>query len=216
MAFPTSPANGDRHIVDDDTYVFNNGIWEKQKSSVPVGTIIQSVLDETRFNRVAPSGDWALCDGRSVAGTKLAQLTGWTTVPDLRAAYLRMGGNNAGNAAWQASAPGSYEEDTTKRPKNTAFTTNTTGNHYHSIGAYEQEAQDMVQQYHHYTAGNPSPQAAHMWKVEDPHKGGNQAEGNEKEMATSGDGNHSHTINGGGDRETRPKSYTVYYYIKTN
>ena len=31
-------------------------------------------------------------------------------------------------------------------------------------------------------------------------------------------GNHSHTvtINGGGDEETRPKTYSVNYYVKIN
>ena len=222
MAFPTSPTNGDKHVADDDTYVFNNGIWEKQKPSSagsPVGTIVQSVLDETRFATVAPSGDWALCDGRSIAGTKLAQVTGWTTVPDLRAAYLRMGGNNASNSAWQAPAPGSYEEDTTRRPRNTAFVTNTTGNHYHSLGFFDQERRDLIQQYGNITGANASGGVNTPPRIiEDGHAGGNPAEASILELlaASSSDGRHAHQIEQGGDRETRPKSYTVYYYIKTN
>jgi hypothetical protein len=114
------------------------------------------------------------------------------------------------------------------------------GNHYHSMGEYEQEAADMIQQYHMYTAANPSPMTSHMRRLEDPFSGGNSAEGNEKEMATSTDGNHSHTIkdagehihntsltpcpnhnhsvrtNAGGDDETRPQSIVVNYYIKVN
>ena len=31
MPFPTSPANGDFHRADDDDYIFDNGIWRKQK-----------------------------------------------------------------------------------------------------------------------------------------------------------------------------------------
>jgi hypothetical protein len=42
--------------------------------------------------------------------------------------------------------------------------------------------------------------------------------GRENNGNTSTDGNHAHTvtINGGGDTETKPKSYAVNYYIKVN
>jgi hypothetical protein len=69
-----------------------------------------------------------------------------------------------------------------------------------------------------------------MNKIEDPHHAANPAEqqANEKEMATSSDGAHKHTlvpvkdhthtltVATGGDHETLPKSYTVNYFVKVN
>ena len=54
-----------------------------------------------------------------------------------------------------------------------------------------------------------------MWKREDPFAG-DAAEGtvDEKEMATSTDGYHTHTITGGGDSETRPVNISVNYIIR--
>jgi hypothetical protein len=72
----------------------------------------------------------------------------------------------------------------------------------------------MLQQYYNNTASAPSALAKHMWKREDP-GAGNQAEGSEMEMATSTDGNHTHTITGG-DTETRPKTYCVNFWIKVD
>jgi hypothetical protein len=161
-----------------------------------------------------PGPLWRLADGSDCTGTAYATATGNNTLPDLRGAYLRMAGQNASNSAWNGGTLGGWQEDRTALP-NTAFTTHSDGNHYHSLGWYEQEGGDMLQQYYNNTASAPSALAQHMRKMEDPASGGNTAEGSEREMATSTDGSHTHTI-AGGDDETRPKTYCVNYFIKVD
>jgi hypothetical protein len=34
-SFPKNPKDGDKHIADDDTYFFNNGVWLKEKQVIP-------------------------------------------------------------------------------------------------------------------------------------------------------------------------------------
>jgi len=57
-------------------------------SILPVGTIIHSMLTTTQF--AAEYGtNWILADGSSVTGSKYASVTGNSTVPDMRGAFLR-------------------------------------------------------------------------------------------------------------------------------
>jgi len=190
-------------------YVIKDNSWVKVDEDVPIvdGSPIGSIVT---YPSLTPPEGYLLCDGSTFEATlypELNVLLGGNTLPDLRMQFIR----GTDNQAKLNGFP--HHQDTTRRPR-APFQTNQTGNHYHSIGAYEQESQDMVQQYHGYTAGNPSPQAAHMFKVEDPHKGGNEAEGDEHEMAVSTDGQHSHTINAGGDAETVPRHVYMAYHIK--
>jgi len=189
-----------RHIIDTGE---NDG-WA-------VGSIQMSIL------ATPPGPLWRLADGSDCTGTAYATATGDNKLPDLRGAYLRMAGQNASNSAWDGGALGNWQEDRTARP-DTAFTTNNAGAHTHSLGWYDQEAAGMVQQYGAWNATNPSPQVRHMNKLEDPSDGSNSAErtSNEREMAVSTDGQHVHAINGGGDAETRPKTYSVNYFIKVD
>lgn len=52
------------------------------KVSNKVGTVVQSLLDETEFNNENP-GTWKLMNGQSCVGTQLQTLTGSTSVPNL-------------------------------------------------------------------------------------------------------------------------------------
>ena len=53
-----------------------------------IGDVRWSILDEPLFQ--AQNGAyWVLADGRSIANTPLAQLTGMTTVPDMRGVFPR-------------------------------------------------------------------------------------------------------------------------------
>lgn len=203
--------------------VYDGANWDPLggKQGFAIGAIQQSILSSAQFMAALPAAersDWHLADGGDITGSSLAAVTGVNTVPDLRGAFLRMAGTNASNPAWQGGSLGGYEEDTTRIPRNTALTTGSAGAHTHSLGWYDQEAAGMVQQYGAFNAANPSPQVGHMNKIEDPGDGGNSAEGsaNELEMAVSTDGQHTHTITGGGDRETRPKTYSINYFIKIN
>jgi hypothetical protein len=59
-----------------------------------MGCIEQSTLTEAQFQH-ANGSNWVLCDGRTIVGTKLAQLTGISNAPDLRGEFLR--GKNFGH-----------------------------------------------------------------------------------------------------------------------
>jgi hypothetical protein len=210
-----------RDLPQNDTGNFPKGSTGSAVDPTPLGTVIQSLLTEAQFNTNVPNAAtaWVLCDGRDISTSQFAAWTGVNNVPDLRGGYLRMAGQNASNAAWDGGTLKGYQEDKTAMP-DTAFTasSNTTGNHYHSKGGYDSDPyDDIVQKYHSYTAGNPSPLMTNKNKWEDPYSGGNHAEGPEPELATSTDGDHSHTITvSGGDTETRPKTYSVNFFMKIN
>ena len=192
-------------------YVIKDNSWVKVDEDVPIvdGSPIGSIVT---YPSLTPPEGYLLCDGSTFEATlypELNVLLGGNTLPDLRMQFIR----GTDNQAKLNGFP--HHQDTTRRPR-APFQTNQAGNHYHSIGAFDQEAADIVQQYHNHTGANPSPQIAHMFLREDPYSG-SQAEGStiEKEMAVTSDGNHTHTISGG-DTETRPKTYTVNFYMKIN
>ena len=174
-------------------------------SSTPIGTIEQSILTAVQFETAlsaAEKGKWALMDGRDITGTDLATVTGNNKLPDLRGAFLRMAGTNASNAAWVGGTLGGFQEDTTARP-DTAFTTNNTGNHKHRHGKKEFGPQDELWAY-----GYDHNKLGTGW-VTNNEDGHNQYLG-----FTETTGQHSHSIDGGGDTETRPKNFSVSYFIK--
>ena len=104
-----------------------------------VGSIQQSMLTEAQFNTAmgaTAAGRWVLADGRSVAGSKYAALTGHDKVPDMRGGFFRAAGQNGSGAApWNGGAVGSRHDYTTGAPK-TPLTglTNTNGDHKHEQG----------------------------------------------------------------------------------
>ena len=171
--------------------------------STPIGTIVESTLTEAQFNAATPnSTDWALADGRDVTGSKYAIVTGRTTLPDMRGAYMRMAGTNAAKAGWIGAPLGSYEDDSTRIPRNTAFTTDSQGNHNHDYkvgtgGPVENQNQNPI----------AWMRGTNTWTT----GGLSQRTGSH---VFNDSGNHSHTITGGGDRETRPTTYTVNFFVK--
>jgi hypothetical protein len=87
------------------------------------------------------------------------------------------------------NAVGSVQDYATGLPQN-PFTTNTTGNHTH---VYERGNRDSARD---------EPGGDHnIWDDND-------------DKDTSRAGNHSHTITGGGDQETRPINVYVIWVIK--
>ena len=209
-----APGPKQTHMVEDlqETWSWNGTAWNKVAVAstggagavgdlLMVGDIKQSVLTEPQFKSLLDATEqlkWVLADGRDVTGSKYAQLTSKNTVPDLRGAFLRMAGQNAGNTAWNGGALNAWQEDSTARPK-TAFTTDSSGNHSHSFqrnaGVFSGDTR--------YGDATFSPINAN---------GGGTAVSN----GINGAGNHAHTVNGGGDSETRPKSYGINYFVKVN
>ena len=87
----------------------------------PLGAVIMAAVDEPTFQSQLGSPSpptWVLADGRNVAGSAYQELTGNTTIPDLRATYPR--GTDNGNSSAGArgldpngnQAPGTYFADT--------------------------------------------------------------------------------------------------------
>lgn len=64
-------------------------ITGRRESDVPLGTVVSSLLDPRRFFQQYDVGLWVPADGRSVAGSAYAELTGVSQAPDLRGMFLR-------------------------------------------------------------------------------------------------------------------------------
>ena len=198
----------------DATTVPKVGHWELGRQTtggggggMPIGSIL------TFCSFTPPDNSWLICNGGTFSPTTYPDLyiaLGNTNVlPNLSGQFIRGASNGAQITGF------TQHGDTTKRP-NTAFVTNTTGNHYHSLGFFEQERQDMIQQYHNITGANSTAGVnTPSFKLEDGHSG-NAAEGSTSELlaASSSDGRHAHQVESGGDGETAPKHVYMAYFIK--
>jgi hypothetical protein len=152
-----------------------------------LGEIRSSLLTEPQFQAIAGT-NWVLMDGRSVAGSDLATLTGFTNIPDGRGEFLR--GLDNGRGVDPARAMASAQGDSTAMPNN-AFGTTVDGNHSHTVWRYKTLTGGILA----YTANND--------------------DGTEYTYQSGAAGNHAHTITGG-DSETRPRNVAVNYFIKIN
>jgi microcystin-dependent protein len=171
-----------------------------------VGSVQQSLLTEVQWATVmgAEATNWVLADGRSVSGSKWATITGQSTVPDMRGGFLRAAGTNSNaKANWTGGAVGSYRDDTTSRPRNTAFTTDSQGNHVHSSGSG--------------VWNDPGGGAYGLAAVAGANLGVSNWDSRSTSTAnTSTSGAHTHTITGGGDAETAPSHFSLNTFIKVN
>ena len=246
LSMPSDPFDGDLAIVDPSntadhglTFAYHGGRWHtvgrftpdwdhtntdlvggsltirgtagsqwlewKQSSAqaVPVGTLTQSLLTEAQFQAAHLDDwqNWALCDGRSIAGSELAGILGRDTIWDLRGAFVRMAGQNNGNASWVGGSMHEWQEDTTRRPRNTALTTDSQGNHTHNMNKSASQGTNDFTNWGTFTVGRNS--GGSHWSVTDSN-GVHQA------------GAHTHTVNGGGDQETRPKTFNLNYFARIN
>jgi hypothetical protein len=85
----------------------------KQRSTLPVGTIVASMLDSASFRQIAGDG-WVLADGRSTASfLAYFQVTGKANLPDLRGMFLRglNAGRNDGRQDPETRLVSGYQED---------------------------------------------------------------------------------------------------------
>lgn len=90
-----------------------------------------SVLAEKDFQQANGDG-WALCQGQSIAGSKLADATGAKTVPDLRGVFLR-GRNDGRFPTTGKTAVAEHELG--------AYTPDSVGPHQHKIMVPGEESQ---------------------------------------------------------------------------
>jgi hypothetical protein len=82
-------------------------------SSSAVGAVQSAMITEAQFQAQFGTG-WVLADGRSVAGSKYASITGSANIPDLRGMVLR--GKNNGRVDGKEnpdgdSSLGTYQSD---------------------------------------------------------------------------------------------------------
>jgi hypothetical protein len=211
------PKNNESHLVEDvsETWHWNGTGWVKVATATTggtggaaeqwmVGDIKQSMLSEPQFKTllsVTEQTKWVLADGRDVTGTIYATATGKTTVPDLRGAYIRMAGKNAAKTDWDGGTLATFREDSTALAKN-HFVAARDGNHKHEQGYYTTSPSYYA--YGHRFTGTNGPVSS------------NEASTNPRDLPfTSTNGAHTHAIQGG-DPETRPKTYSVNYFIKVN
>jgi len=207
------------HLVEDQqaTYTWNGAsAWVKVATATTaavasgdlwqVGSIQQSLLTESQWVSAlgADSSKWVLADGRDVSGSRWATLTGQTRIPDLRGGFIRCAGqNNNAGVNWNGGTVGAYHDDTTRIPRNTAFTgtTDRVADHVH---AYNDPMTDNAA-----VSGNRGLSGAgHLNDEAYLHPG---------RAYTGNAGAHSHTVTiAGGDVETAPVHYGLSFFIKIN
>jgi len=197
-----APKAGDVLVWNDTTKKWTSGQAPAPSVGCPgvLGEIIQSVLTETEFKTAYPldNAKWAYCDGRSIATSDLAKATGRNNAPDLRGAYLRMAGLNANG--WIGGNANTFQEDATRTPRTNPFTgqTGEAGQHSHSFRRWNGGFSGDI-------------------KYADANVSSIQATGGGVQVNIGIDpvGTHSHSITvGGGDTETRPKTYIVHSFIR--
>ncbi len=85
-----------------------------QRQESNIGDVRDSVLSEAQFQALNGSG-WVLWDGRSIVGSKLAVLTGWTNLPgDARGTVSRAKNNGRSDGNQDPAgdlAIGTYQND---------------------------------------------------------------------------------------------------------
>jgi hypothetical protein len=155
---------------------------------VPIGSMLMWMA------ATAPRG-WLFCHGQTITAAEypeLAKVFPGLKLPDMRGAYPR-GAGLSSNGVWgdAANTVGGFQEDSTARPK-TAFTTDNPGNHTHTFQLGRYGGRNGVD------VNNYNPGGTNDGTTE----------------TTQGSGGHTHTINGGGDSETRPKTFLVEMIIK--
>jgi hypothetical protein len=153
----------------------------------------------------APAG-WLFAHGQTFTAAQypeLALVFPSLKLPDLRGGYMRCAGANAAHTGWGDASyvVGAFMEDTTRKPRDIAFTTDSQGDHRHIQGTPH-----VATEVPYGLTYEATPQA-HVQQEINWNKDINRAN-------TSTTGAHTHTINGGGDVETRPKTFLVEMIIK--
>lgn len=174
---------------------------------LPVGTIIASYLNFEQFNAVtqnnsnSPTGTWnsrfskwSPADGRPVPYSKFTAVTSRTEVPDLRGVFLRALNQFDPN---QPSLPNHDRIDPDQR----------------TVGSFQSDATRLPLLTVSEAGGHSH--GGYVGGGQGRHQTG-QHEGPAYGASPMGEaGKHSHAISGG-DKETRPKNVSIYYYIRIN
>jgi hypothetical protein len=95
----------------------------------PIGMVVSSMLTEAQFQNLNGTG-WVLMDGRSVAGSAYASVTGNASIPDARGMVLRGKNNSRADGNQNPAgdrALGEFEGDQMQGHHHSYFGANNTG-----------------------------------------------------------------------------------------
>lgn len=180
---------------DDTGLVFarSNGIWKRLTDSLTIAVNATGIGSIAAYSVLTVPDSHLVCDGSTFDKVKFPELfafLGSDKVPDLRDKFLR---------GWSATrAPMDAQGQSTARPS-TAFTTDRQGSHRH-------------------IEGQPGykPYGSAFGFSSDTSSTGLGAGGTDNRAYpyTSTEGEHAHTVTGGGDVETRPANIAIVYAIQ--
>lgn len=170
-------------------------------NGVPTGSIMPYI------GTTAPAG-WVLCDGQSLttidgAGALIALIG--NNAPDLRGMFLRGGGTNAttGYTTYSGPALKNFQGEDVKPH---THITSSAGAHTHT-SKYPNER--------HGLNGDPAHHNDRAFMKYGPINEDDQSQPERmRDLATTSDGAHTHTVTANSGTETRPVNYGVNYIIK--
>ena len=203
------------------------------RTSPPVGTVIAFAgpwppTDSKGKQWTEFELGWLLCDGRGLRESvydELAAVLGKRKLPDLRGCFLRgidrgIDGSTSGRDKGSARSVCEEQDFATALPQTTAFQTGSgklvqrdenDGKHTHEAMA-EAWGFEGLQRFDKLVMdGRGKATTFHDGQLDG---GGSYPEPNLAACATMTPGSHSHTINRGGDNETRPVNVATYWIIK--
>lgn len=174
----------------------------------------------------APEG-WLMCDGAEVSKTTYAALyaviadTYGTPVdsnnfvlPDLRGEFVRglddMGTAQGARGVDSGRGLGSAQDDTTRRPRGTAFGTDNPGNHNHGGQTNTPNNSGSTDAFFEYS--NSTGTRRGVQRVSNQLTVSNNFY--DHRHTINSDGSHTHSITTGGDAETRPRNCAMNFIIK--
>lgn len=168
------------------------------QNGVPTGSIMPFI------GTVAPIG-WLLCDGKpftdDVTTAKLKALLGSTTTPNLNGMFLRGAGSTSDNLHTGPALKTVQQDDFKEHLHGVSLTTSLMGQHNHTTTFLNDD----------YNNGGGNTGSGLT-------KDANNVSTSQHTLATSAEGQHTHTVNGDtgnrGGTETRPINYGVNYIIK--
>lgn len=198
-----------------------------------VGDIKYSILRPDQFRQ--ENGDcWVPMDGRSIPGTKLADVYGWNTLPQAGGQFLRAhefdGQANVDDNRDFNTPVGQAQADQNRSHNHSM---QAAGNHTHTYGdAYLNQISTVDQ---NIDRGNTPDDVSGTWVL--GRSGGMTLSGNGNfawqefendgsdrwrffnttgTFSTSTTGNHTHTVNNEGGAEARPENLSFFIYVRVN
>lgn len=175
---------------------------EDEISSLCLGCVVSAILPEDAFQRLNGK-QWKLCNGQSIAGSKLAQETGIEKAPDFRDAFPR--GKNSGK--YLADGPTAVTDEIDLG----ANMPDSVGPHHHSVNDPGHSHPLWVKD-----DNFPNQRDRSLPVGNGPvNKGTDQMSGSQSTGISISD-NVTSVVDGKATKETVPKSVTVNFFIKVD